>query len=305
MTYEKLKKNERDFLAMTGYTVEEFLALLIHFKVIFLKYMSEYTLEGFKRENRRYTNYKNCPLPTIEDKLLFILVYLKTNPLQTAHAKMFGMTQPKANRWIHTLHTVLNQTLAHIEELPARPGDDIEIFSEEYEEKTYWHDGTEREINRPLDYQEQKEYYSGKKKSHTIKNVILINVFCGVIFLSATCTGKIHDKTIADTSNYNLPQGSTLYQDKGFQGFGIENIIIIQPKKKPRGSELTEEEKEKNKSISSIRIRVEHVVNGVKRYRIIKEKMRNWRKGFRDKVMETCCGLHNFRLHFRPWNYVN
>ena len=82
-------------------------------------------------------------------------------------------------------------------------------------------------------------------------------------------------------------------------------MIIIQPKKKPRGGELTEEEKEVNSSISSIRIRVEHVVSGVKRYRIIKEKMRNWRKGFRDKVMETCCGLHNFRLHFRPWNYAS
>jgi hypothetical protein len=112
MTYQKLSKNERNFLAMTGYTVEEFLALLIYFEVIFIEYMSKYTLEGFRRENRRYVNYKNCPLPTIEDKFIFILVYLKQNPTQTYHAQMFGMTQPKANLWIHTLHTVLNLTLA-------------------------------------------------------------------------------------------------------------------------------------------------------------------------------------------------
>ena len=243
MTYDELSKNERDFLAMTGYTVEEFSELLIYFEEIFVKYMNEYTLDGFRRENRRYTNYKNCPLPTIEDKLLFILVYLKTNPLQTYHARMFGMTQPKANRWIHTLHTVLNLTLAHIEELPARPGEEVEVFSSMGEENIYWHDGTERTINRPQDSQEQKEYQSGKKKSHTIKNVILINIFCHIIFLSGTCTGKTHDKKIADATNYNLPEGSSLYQDKGFQGFGIENVTIIQPKKKPRGGELTEEEK--------------------------------------------------------------
>ena len=61
--------------------------------------------------------------------------------------------------------------------------------------------------------------------------------------------------------------------------------------------------KEKNRLISSIRIRVEHVISGVKRYRIVKDKLRNWKKGFSDFVMETCCGLHNFRLNFRPWCY--
>lgn len=253
MNFEKLSKNEREFLAMTGYTKEEFLALLIYFEVIFIEYMSEYTLEGFRREKRRYVNYKKCPLPTIEDKLLFILVYLKQNPTQTYHAKMFGMTQPKANLWIHTLHTVLNLTLAHIEELPAREELEVETFTDEQE--IYWHDGTERAINRPKTNQE--EYYSGKKKCHTIKNVILIDVFCRIIYLSATFNGKTHDKSIADQSNYQLPAGSILYQDKGFQGFGINHVIIIQPKKKPRGKELTKEDclrpcGKKNKIVKSL-----------------------------------------------------
>lgn len=301
MSFEKLSKNERDFLAMTGYTLEEFSALLVYFEVIFIEYMSEYTLEGFRREKRRYVNYKTCPLRTSKDKLYFILVYLKQNPTQTYHAQMFGMTQPKVNLWIHTLHKVLNLTLAHIEELPAREEAKIETCAQE--EEIYWHDGTERAINRPKT--NQKEYYSGKKKCHTIKNVILINVFCQIIFLSATSTGNRHDKSIADEANYKLPPGSILYQDKGFQGFGIKDVIIVQPKKKPKNKELTKEEKKRNSEISSVRIRVEHVVSSVKRYRIIKEKMRNWRKDFRDQVMETCCGLHNFRLHFRPWNYAS
>ena len=59
----------------------------------------------------------------------------------------------------------------------------------------------------------------------------------------------------------------------------------------------------KNREISSIRIRVEHAIRGIKRYRIVKDKLRNSKKGFSDLVMETCCGLHNFRLNFRPWSY--
>lgn len=93
-------------------------------------------------------------------------------------------------------------------------------------------------------------------------------------------------------------------QDTGFQGFVMDGIVIIQPKKKPRGKALLPEDKEFNRIIAKIRIRVEHVMSGIKRYRIVKDKIRNWKKGFRDMVMETCCGLHNFMLNFRPWEYV-
>ena len=92
-----------------------------------------------------------------------------------------------------------------------------------------------------------------------------------------------------------------MYQDTGFQGSEAGNAVIIQPEKKPEGGELTPEEKEKNRSVSEIRIRIGHAIIGVKRYRILKDRIRNRLKGFRDKVMETCCGLHNFRLEFRPW----
>ncbi|RKU10039.1 hypothetical protein C6501_14045 [Candidatus Poribacteria bacterium] len=102
---------------------------------------------------------------------------------------------------------------------------------------------------------------------------------------------------------YGVPQGSTLSQDTGFQGFVLPDINIIQPKKKQKGGERTEAEKENNRKVASRRIRVEHAISGVKRYRIVKDKLRNWKKGFCDLVMETCCGLHNFRLNFRPWHY--
>lgn len=145
--------------------------------------------------------------------------------------------------------------------------------------------------------------YSLKKKRHTVKNNVLINEQAKIILLTTTCEGKKHDKKIADEVSLTLPEGSCLYQDSGFQGFALEGVTILQPKKKPRGRDLTPEEKKHNRQISSIRIRVEHAIGGVKRYRIVKDQLRCRKDDFRDRVMETCCGLHNFRLNFRPWQY--
>ena len=168
---------------------------------------------------------------------------------------------------------------------------------------TFFHDGTERPIQRPKDVEAQKAYYSGKKKQHTVKNNLLITADSKVVLLTPSYEGRIHDKRIADRTDYFLPYGSYLYQDSGFQGFSVAGVNIIQPTKKPKGRDLTVEERAKNREISSIRIRVEHAIRGIKRYRIVKDKLRNYKKGFTDLVMETCCGLHNFRLNFRPWSY--
>jgi hypothetical protein len=121
--------------------------------------------------------------------------------------------------------------------------------------------------------------------------------------LGATWEGKCHDKYAADSEVYQLPARSRLYQDMGFQGFAVDSVVIIQPKKKPRGGELTPEETAENHRINSIRVRIEHAISGIKRCRIVKDKLRLWREGIHDMVMETCCGLHNYRLRYRPWTY--
>ena len=126
---------------------------------------------------------------------------------------------------------------------------------------------------------------------------------CRILFLSKTVEGKKHDKKLADESDYTLPPGSRLAQDTGFQGFSPDQIVILQPKKKPKGQPLSDLDKNRNHWLASIRVRAEHTINGVKRYRIVKDKIRTWKRGFKDAVLETCCGLHNFRLRFRPWHY--
>jgi hypothetical protein len=87
--------------------------------------------------------------------------------------------------------------------------------------------------------------------------------------LSYTWEGKASDKSMAELAGYTLPAGSCLYQDKGFQGFFLPGITIVQPKKTPPGGELTPPEQATKRRISSIRIRIEHAIGGVKRYRIV------------------------------------
>ena len=299
--YARFSRNGKQFLALTGHTVEEFQALLPSFRTCFLKRMEHYTLKGKTRGKRCYSDYRNGPLPTIEDKLVFILMYLRKATTQDIFGEVFKMPQPVANKWIHILHPCLNRALAELGEKPARSIAELHLAPEKGQ--IFFQDGTERPIERPKNQEIQGVFYSGKKKRHCIKNNVLVNQQAKIRLLTPTCEGKKHDKKIADETNLVLPKGSSLCQDTGFQGFALSSVTMIQPMKKPRGKELTPEQKESNRQISRLRIRVEHAIGGVKRYRIVKDQVRARKDNFRDRVMETCCGLHNFRLNFRPWHY--
>ena len=124
-------------------------------------------------------------------------------------------------------------------------------------------------------------------------------------FLSDTSEGNASEKSLAEEAGDTLPPGSCLYQEKGFQGFCRPDVTIVQPKKKPPGGERTPPEQAMNRRIASISIRMEHAIGGVKRDRIVKDNIRLLKDGGRDTVMETCCGLHNVRLQYRPWHYAS
>lgn len=120
LRYEQIAQNETKVLALTGLTRREFEDLVPVFQASFETVLQEQTLEGLDRIGRAHTTYRNSPLPTSEDKLLFILVYLKQAPTQTLHGQLFGLSQSNANKWIHLLHRVLNHALATEQCLPAR-----------------------------------------------------------------------------------------------------------------------------------------------------------------------------------------
>jgi hypothetical protein len=157
---DKLRKNPSQLLSLTGFTVGEFDQLAQEFRVEWDDYSSHFTLEG-KLRQRIALPRKTSVLPGYQDKLLFILVYLKTFPLQELQAATFSMTQPQANGWIHLLCRVLRKTLKRLKELPERNSRKLELLLEACPDVLL--DGVERTVQRPLDTEQQQDCYSGKK----------------------------------------------------------------------------------------------------------------------------------------------
>jgi hypothetical protein len=120
-----------------------------------------------------------------------------------------------------------------------------------------------------------------------------------VLFLSPAVEGKMHDKRLAEEMEFSFPEATRLLKDTGFQGFEIPGTLSVQPKKKPRGKELTEQEKEDNRIKSSERVVVEHSIGGIKVWRCVREICRSTSYERRDTLTWLAAGLHNFRLRQR------
>lgn len=298
MRYSQLQNKPRTLRSLTGLNPSEFDALLSSFGTAWDGFVTE-TFEQRGNRKRAYGAGRTAHLEQLADKLLFILFYFRQYPTQEVQGFLFGMSQSQANEWIHRLSGLLNEALGYEMQLPERRAANLETVLSSCPSLEFIIDGTERPINRPKDKDKQKAYYSGKKKQHTVKNNLVTERGGKVVYLSDTYAGKLHDKKLADEEGYCFPAGSKLLQDTGFQGYRPEGVTVIQPKKKPQGGELTSDEKLVNRAISSLRVEVEHQIGGVKRCQILVQKFRNRVTGFVDEVIETACGLHNFRLAHR------
>ena len=109
-----------EFLDLTSLTLDEFECLVPAFEVAFQTRMATWRLDGKPRTARRFTVYRSCPLPTSAERLLFVLVYLKTYALQVVHGRLFGLGQSKANQWLHRLLPVLQTALTTLGATPSR-----------------------------------------------------------------------------------------------------------------------------------------------------------------------------------------
>ena len=134
-----------------------------------------------------------------------------------------------------------------------------------------------------------------------MKNVLLVNALLIILFLSDTHGGRTHDLRIAEATPDPLPAGSGLVQDLGFLSFTLPEVVILMPTKKPRGAELSLEQQLANQTLHQRRLRIEHVNSSVKRCRMVKDRIRLWKEGIRDLVMEISWALHNFRVRLTPW----
>ena len=233
LDYNQLKDRPRELLAATSLTAQEFEQLLPAFETAYQKhYPPEKTLQGKTRQRQAGAGAK-AKLASSADKLFFILIYHKTNPLQSMQGLQFGLSQGQTNYWIHHLLPVLQQALRDLGHAPERDASKVASNPLVLEGGTdLIIDGTERRRQRPQDAQEQKEHYSGKKKAHTDKNILLVNEHSRkVVYLSETMAGKTHDKKVADEAQIAYPMGATLSKDTGFQGYEPAGVLSVQPQK--------------------------------------------------------------------------
>lgn len=166
MNYITIYQNKKKFLSLTSLYPQEFDELLAPFAQEWYKYHKHFDAHG-KRRKAPKLSYKNDTrtLATVEDKLFYILIYLKNNPTQEFQAATFDIDQGQANRWINILSKVLEKTLKKLDVLPCQQGDALAQFLKEKEIDILIIDGMEQRTGRAIDKEAQRDKYSGKKKT--------------------------------------------------------------------------------------------------------------------------------------------
>lgn len=246
---------------------------------------------------RRLGGGRTGRLNTPDQRLLFVLVYLRHYPTQDIMGIIFGLSQESVCEHTGFLMEVLQKTLGNELVLPKRPTDGGMWLISHVPGLEYMIDGFDRPRQRPKDSSLQTACYSGKKKRHSIKNTVVIDAKTKIaVGLGRTYPGRRHDKAMIDDDRMELPEGSRHWRDTGYQGLDFPHSVAFQPKKKPRGTELSDWDKFENRCISMERVFVEHAIRGIKIHRIAKESLRNYRQGIGDLAVELATGMYNYRL---------
>lgn len=269
--------------------------LMDFFDPLIKEKLSVVTLKGQLRLFRSYDEPVNSSLYGSKAKLDFILMYLKENPNQCFHGELFGMSQSKVSEWISYLLPVLEKALNKIGVMPQTGYQFKEL---PLETDCLLVDVTERQVPRDVDYDNQKEAYSGKKKLHTMKNLAITDHRGYILFISESYDGSVHDKSIWDKIHFEFKE-LNLLADLGFAGIDKEHQNVILPYKKTKNRDITPLQKEINKAIGSARVIIEHAFSGVKRLKIVRDKIRLKTYQVRNSIFKIATALHNLRQTFR------
>ena len=293
LNIKRALKQNRLLRALTGLNSKAFQSLLLTFTQVY-----EQTLRDKPRQ-RSVGGGLLARLRTFEHKLFYILFYFKCYPTFDLAGILFDIDRSQAHHWAHRLQPILEAALGEKKALPERQINSVQAFIERFPgvERVVM-DGTERPVKRPTDSEKQKLNYSGKKKRHTRKHLAAVNQNKQVLVLSQAREGKLHDKKFHDEEKLigNIPAEIPIEVDTGFQGIQhqYENIRI--PHKKPKGGELSEQQKSDNRKLSQSRVVCENAFAGVKRYGVVSQIYRNHKHDFDDKLMLTASGLWNLYL---------
>jgi hypothetical protein len=294
MNIQRALGDQRLLRAVIGMGKKEFKKLLQSFSPLVIR-------TRYRRNRKRKAGAgRNHTLKTPEEKLFYMLFYMKCYPTFDLAGYFFGVDRSQAKRWVDDLRGKLKKALGAAMVLPVRRIRSVKEFLERFPEvKELIIDGTERPVQRPGDKQKQKERYSGKKKKHTQKNIVAVTRKKRILLVGATHQGHEHDypMLIKNKLPEVIPKKLKVYLDLGFKGIARDySLRVIMPFRKPRTRDLSSEQKAYNKKVSRIRVTVENALAGVKRLRCITDVCRNKNEQLKDHLMWLSCGLWNFHL---------
>jgi len=273
LNFSKLSKSPRNFLHLTGVSIEEFRELVERIKPDW-----ELIKESKKCDGR------TSQLSTIEDQVLCTLLYYRTYNSQEFLGFLFDLHESNICRLLKKIEPLMAKKIIIVKDRSLTPEKIMKLIT----------DATEIKIQRPKTG--QKKFYSGKKKTHTIKSEMTMSEDGKIISVSKCYSGKIHDFTIK-TEQRPLPRDCEKYGDLGYQGWQKLASNVILPIKKKKNQLLTKEEKLYNKSLASFRVKVEHKFRELKIFRILSGTYRNFRKKLHMRL-NIIAGIVNLKHAF-------
>ena len=297
--HTKLAKKPKQFLSITGLTIPQFDVLT---KEIQKQYKTTETKRLSKKKRQREIGAGRHFDHTIKDRILMLLMYYRMYTTYDMLGMIFDLNKSNVMRDIRYLEPAVKHSIP----IPAKKYTDskklktIQELQQFFPELIAITDGTEQQIPRPKDKKKRKTHYSGKKKKHTVQNQITINLDGIIIHKSTHSPGSHHDYNIYKSKHPTLPEELLQFYDLGYLGIqkDFPDQISILPYKKKRGKELTISQKEWNKEQSKIRIKVEHVIAQIKKFRINTDTFRNKLCRY-DVISEIVCGLVNFKIKWK------
>jgi len=283
--------------ALTGLTILEFESLVITFSQVVQKYQATRK----KKRQRAVGGGRKHTLKTAGERLFFILFYVKCYPTMDLAGFCFGVDRSRIQRWVKELLPLLEETLGREMVLPARKINSVEEFMAQFPEvKDVFIDATERPVRRPGKNKVQNDHYSGRKKRHTKKSLVAADEQGRVLILPPTQPGRRSDYFRFKQSGIGdiLPPDVAVWVDLGFIGIEKESpqLEVVIPHKKPKNGALTPEQRQENTIISQLRIKIEHTISRLKRFRAVADIYRNHASQWADKFILIAAGLSNYHL---------
>jgi len=295
LNIERAFRAPRVLRALSGVSQAEFEQLERRFTAVVKAQRAKRPYKRLPGAGRKHT------LRTLRAKLFFLLFYLKCYPTFDVAGILFAVDRSRACRWVGGWLPLLEAVLGQAAVLPARQIRSVAEFLQRFPEvHDLFIEGTERPTQRPQKAARQRARYSGKKKRHTVKNVLGNDATKRIVLLGKTQGGRVHDYPLLQARGWlpQLPEGLRLWVDRGFQGIeqAAPQLVVFQPRKKPRGRRLPQWAPALNGLTAKVRVLAEHAIGGVKRLKCLTDGYRNRRKTLEDHLMVVGCGLWNLHL---------